>query len=101
MIEENTVSETHTDFPVVEFNHFAFAALLRRLRMDARFTTSDTAKVVGIKSRKTWENWEKSIGQPSVFQYFQAGLGMGYRLDELTKMVCEILVPEVQPNPVE
>ena len=42
---------------------------IRRMRLRARRTTSDIARIVGVKTRKTYENWEKNTGQPNVNQF--------------------------------
>ncbi|TDF34565.1 XRE family transcriptional regulator [Alteromonadaceae bacterium M269] len=42
---------------------------LRRMRLSAKRTTSDMARVAGVKTRKTYENWEHNVGLPSVNQF--------------------------------
>lgn len=42
---------------------------LRRMRLSAHRTTSDMAKIAGVKTRKTYENWEKNVGTPSINQF--------------------------------
>ncbi|TDF36676.1 XRE family transcriptional regulator [Alteromonadaceae bacterium M269] len=42
---------------------------LRRMRLNAHRTTSDMARIAGVKTRKTYENWEKNVGTPSINQF--------------------------------
>ena len=39
---------------------------LRKMRQDAGLTTVKMAKLANVKTRKTYENWEKEIGSPSI-----------------------------------
>lgn len=41
---------------------------IREMRKQARITTSEMASYVGIKSRKTYESWEKGNSQPNINQ---------------------------------
>ena len=42
---------------------------LRKMRQDAGLTTVKMAKLANVKTRKTYENWEKEIGSPSMNQF--------------------------------
>lgn len=44
---------------------------LRAMRTFAGKTTYEMAIAAGVKTRKTYENWEKSIGTPNVNQFFK------------------------------
>ena len=44
---------------------------LRAMRQKAGYTTSEMAKIAGVKTRKTYENWEKDIGSPNVNQFIR------------------------------
>lgn len=43
---------------------------LRAMRLFAGLTTIKMAKAAGVKTRKTYENWEKEVGIPNVNQFF-------------------------------
>jgi DNA-binding XRE family transcriptional regulator len=42
---------------------------LRIMRLDAELTTAQAAEIVGVKTRKTYENWERGAGIPNVNQF--------------------------------
>ena len=42
---------------------------IRKMRLRANRTTSDMARIVGLKTRKTYENWEKNTGTPNINQF--------------------------------
>lgn len=42
---------------------------LRAMRMVAGLTTNAMAIAAGVKTRKTYENWEKNVGTPNVNQF--------------------------------
>lgn len=42
---------------------------LRAMRMVSGRTTISMATAAGVKTRKTYENWEKNVGSPSVNQF--------------------------------
>ena len=42
---------------------------LRRMRLYAKLTTSDMARIAGVKTRKTYENWEQNSGVPNINQF--------------------------------
>lgn len=43
---------------------------LRAMRNLAGKTTQEMAEVAGVRTRKTYENWEKNVGIPNVNQFF-------------------------------
>jgi transcriptional regulator with XRE-family HTH domain len=42
---------------------------LRKIRLDAKLTTTQAAEIVGVMTRKTYENWERGTGIPNVNQF--------------------------------
>lgn len=42
---------------------------LRKIRTEAGLRTKDMAAAAGVKTRKTYENWEKGFGTPNVNQF--------------------------------
>lgn len=42
---------------------------LRSMRLIAGLTTVEMAQAAGVKTRKTYENWEKNVGTPNVNQF--------------------------------
>lgn len=43
----------------------------------AGLRTLDMAKAAGVKTRKTYENWEKNVGTPNVNQFFSMAKACG------------------------
>jgi DNA-binding XRE family transcriptional regulator len=62
---------------------------LRTMRVIADKTTSEMAKFAGVKTRKTYENWEKEVGQPKVNQWLQMARCCGYQPDLLVEQFVE------------
>lgn len=56
---------------------------LRALRMVSGHTTMAMAKAAGVKTRKTYENWEKNIGSPSVNQFLAMVEHCGFKASEI------------------
>ena len=56
---------------------------LRLMRITADKTTSEMAGYAGVKTRKTYENWEKGIGQPGINQWLLMAIHCGYQPDLL------------------
>lgn len=54
---------------------------LRSMRMLAGKTTMQMAGAAGVKTRKTYENWEKDLGTPNVNQFFLLVKECGLDLD--------------------
>ena len=53
---------------------------LRKMRLEAKKTTSEMARLAGVKSRKTYENWEKNVGRPNINQFLNMAQGCGYNI---------------------
>ncbi|MCY7296682.1 helix-turn-helix transcriptional regulator [Alteromonas sp. a30] len=56
---------------------------LRAMRMVAGLRTLDMASAAGVKTRKTYENWEKNIGTPSVNQFISMAQACGLSAADL------------------
>lgn len=50
---------------------------LRQMRNMAGLRTIDMAAAAGVKTRKTYENWEKNMGTPNVNQFFMMAKACG------------------------
>lgn len=50
---------------------------LRAMRMVSGKTTVAMAQAAGVKTRKTYENWEKNISSPSVNQFMAMAKACG------------------------
>jgi DNA-binding XRE family transcriptional regulator len=50
---------------------------LRKMRSEAKLTTVKMAEIAGVKTRKTYENWEKESGAPNINQYIRMVIGCG------------------------
>ncbi|MCY7297578.1 helix-turn-helix transcriptional regulator [Alteromonas sp. a30] len=50
---------------------------LRQMRNMAGLRTIDMAAAAGVKTRKTYENWEKEMGAPNVNQFFSMAKACG------------------------
>lgn len=50
---------------------------LKKMRRISGHTTVEMSKLAGVKTRKTYENWEKDIGTPNVNQFFAMATGCG------------------------
>jgi len=63
---------------------------LRAMRMVAGKTTVVMATAAGVKTRKTYENWEKNIGTPSVNQFIAMAAECGLKASEIiTHYECD------------
>lgn len=56
---------------------------LRTMRLHAGLTTMQMATAAGVKTRTTYENWEKDVGIPNVNQYFKMADACGLSHQEL------------------
>lgn len=56
---------------------------LRAMRMVAGLRTLDMALAAGVKTRKTYENWEKDHGSPSINQFISMAEACGISAAEL------------------
>lgn len=62
---------------------------LRRMRLKAGKTTVQMAEFAGVKTRKTYENWEKNVGSPSMNQFIAMAQACGFQPAGLIKMYVE------------
>jgi transcriptional regulator with XRE-family HTH domain len=62
---------------------------LRKMRLDAGLTTVKMAELAKVKTRKTYENWEKSIGSPSMNQFIALCVGCNYNSSKFVKLAVE------------
>lgn len=62
---------------------------LRRMRHDAGLTTVKMANLAKVKTRKTYENWEKNVGAPNMNQFIDLCLGCNYNPAKFVKMVVD------------
>lgn len=60
---------------------------LRTLRSLAGKTTMQMAEAAGVKTRKTYENWEKNVGFPDVNQFFQMVSACNLDYDEFLQLL--------------
>lgn len=56
---------------------------LRAMRMVAGQTTVAMAQAAGVKTRKTYENWEKGQGAPNVNQFIALVTACGFKPSEI------------------
>ena len=56
---------------------------LRAMRMVSGLTTVAMSKAAGVKTRKTYENWEKNVGTPSVNQFIAMAKACGLKASEI------------------
>lgn len=61
---------------------------LRKARLDAGFTTVKMASLAGVKTRKTYENWERGHGTPNINQYLAMMMGCG---EDIPKLLSELI----------
>tara|TARA_R110000764_G_scaffold76611_1_gene153895 strand:+ start:220 stop:648 length:429 start_codon:yes stop_codon:yes gene_type:complete len=71
---------------------------LRKMRQDAGLTTVKMAKLANVKTRKTYENWEKEIGSPSMNQFIAMCVGCNYNSSKFVKLAIERQDPSQQLN---
>lgn len=60
---------------------------LRKMRKEAGLTTSEMARLAKVKTRKTYENWEKNVGQPSINQYIMMALGCKVNVPSMMELL--------------
>ena len=66
---------------------------LRAMRMVAGCTTVSMAVAAGVKTRKTYENWEKNIGGPSVNQFMAMVEHCGFKPSEIISNYEDASIP--------
>ena len=59
---------------------------LRRMRLKAGKTTIDMAEFAGVKTRKTYENWEKNVGTPNINQFIAMAKSCNYDPSKLVAL---------------
>jgi DNA-binding XRE family transcriptional regulator len=62
---------------------------LRKMRQEVGLTTVKMAKLASVKTRKTYENWEKEIGSPSMNQFIAMCVGCNYNSSKFVKLAIE------------
>ncbi len=62
---------------------------LRKMRLEAGLTTVQMAKLANVKTRKTYENWEKNIGTPNMNQFIAMCNGCNFNSSVIVKMAME------------
>jgi DNA-binding XRE family transcriptional regulator len=62
---------------------------LRKMRIDVGLTTVKMAKLANVKTRKTYENWEKNIGAPSMNQFIAMCVGCNYNSSKFVKLAVD------------
>lgn len=68
---------------------FIKGADLRKMRRMAGMTTVQMAEFAEVKTRKTYENWEKNVGAPSMNQYLTMAKACGFQPADLIKMYVD------------
>ena len=62
---------------------------LRKMRLDAGLTTVKMAKLANVKTRKTYENWEKNVGSPGMNQFIAMCIGCNFNASKFVKLAIE------------
>lgn len=62
---------------------------LRKMRLEAGLTTVQMAKLAEVKTRKTYENWEKNVGSPNMNQFIAMCTGCNFNSSAIVKMAME------------
>ncbi|MDP5032070.1 MAG: helix-turn-helix domain-containing protein [Paraglaciecola sp.] len=62
---------------------------LRKMRLDAGLTTVKMAKLANVKTRKTYENWEKNVGSPSMNQFIAMCVGCNVNSSKFVKLALD------------
>ena len=60
---------------------------LRKIRSVSGMTTVQMAQAAGVKTRKTYENWEKNVGFPNVNQFFLMVEACGMGIDDVMQLI--------------
>ena len=69
----------------MEVKRYLAGSFLREIRLEAGHTTVKMAQIAGVKTRKTYENWEKNVGQPNANQAIQMFIGCGRSPSDVVK----------------
>ena len=51
---------------------------MRIMRLKGNKTTAEMANIAGVKTRKTYENWEQNASQPNVNQFMALAVACGF-----------------------
>ena len=62
---------------------------LRKMRLDAGLTTVKMAKLANVKTRKTYEKWEKYIGAPRMYQFIAMCVVFNYNSSKFVKLAID------------
>ena len=62
---------------------------LRKMRLQAAMTTVKMAQFADVRTRKTYENWEKGVGSPTVNQFIAMATACGYSPHSLIRQYIE------------
>ncbi|MCC2616691.1 helix-turn-helix domain-containing protein [Aestuariibacter halophilus] len=62
---------------------------LRKMRLEAGLTTVQMAKLANVKTRKTYENWEKNVGSPNMNQFIAMCAGCNFNSSAIVEMAVE------------
>lgn len=62
---------------------------MRIMRLRGGKTTAEMAEIVGVKTRKTYENWEKNKGCPTMNQYLLMVRFCGFDAGALVNMYMD------------
>lgn len=62
---------------------------LRKMRLEAGLTTVQMAKLAEVKTRKTYENWEKNVGSPNMNQFIAMCTGCNVNSSAMVKMAVD------------
>ncbi|MBE1299249.1 MAG: XRE family transcriptional regulator [Alteromonadaceae bacterium] len=60
---------------------------LRVMRMHAKKTTMQMAEIAGVKTRKTYENWEKGSCTPNINQFIVMTMACGFDVVKVLRQV--------------
>ena len=60
---------------------------LKRMQKKAGLTTSQMAKLAVVKTRKTYENWTKGVGEPTLSQFLAMSVGCQLNTSILVKLI--------------
>ena len=74
---------------------------MRIMRLRGGKTTTEMAEVVGLKTRKTYENWEQNRGCPNMNQYLKMVRFCGFDAGALINMYIDRQSDEEHINVME
>jgi len=76
----------------MEIIKYIDGAFLRKMRLEKGHTTVKMAEIAGVKTRKTYENWEKNKGEPNINQLIFMIIGC----DQVPSVVFKN-IPPIEP----